>query len=114
MLTNSSIRTLCWNVFMDKSTEMFINIFCTFIISFINFGLRQLLLYLKDYSRYDTKTSEATSLFNNLFLSTFINTSFLLTLVYANIFDFIPMKIITSFLPFIHYTEYSIIIKFIK
>lgn len=99
MLTNSNTREKCSHIFSNKTMEIFINFLCTIIIIMINYGLRKLLQSLQSYCLYNNKTEESISLFNNLFLATFINTSFLITFVYADIFNFKPMKLFGSMIP---------------
>ena len=99
MLNDKNLRKLCSEQFDDRTLEFIINLICTIIITLINFGLRKLLHTVQSFGRYDSMTKQSSSLFNNLFVSTFINTSFLITLVYSNIFNFIPMKIISILIP---------------
>lgn len=110
---DSSIKNKCQAEFDDRSLGYAISLVCTIFITIINFGLKKLLNALQDYGRYDSMSKQSSSLFNHLFVSTFINTSFLITLVYANIFDFIPMRIISFIIPnlFDSFAQYLLKIK---
>lgn len=98
-MNDSDARNLCFDEFKERFVEYFVSFVCTLIINFINFGLKKLLQTVQDYGRYDSMTKQSLSLFDNLFISTFINTSFVITLVYSNIFDFIPMRVISIIIP---------------
>lgn len=102
LINDSSSRSLCYSYMVKAAVRYSLSIASGFVIVFVNFLLKVILIKLGKFERYETITKETFSSLAKIFVAMFINTAIITVLMHANIFGFIPAVSLSNIIPQLH------------
>ena len=102
LLTDSDNRSTCYTYMVKASIRYSLSIASGFVIVFVNFLLKVILIKLGRFERYETLTEETFSSLTKIFVSMFINTAIITLIMHADIFGFIPAVSLSNIIPQLH------------
>lgn len=102
LIQEENNRSLCYTYMVKASIRYSLSIASGFVIVFVNFLLKVILIKLGKYERYETITKETFSSLAKIFIAMFINTAIISLVMHANIFGFIPAVSLSNIIPQLH------------
>ena len=102
LINNGQYRSLCYSYMVKASIRYGLSIASGFVIVFVNFLLKTILIFLGKFERYESITEETLSTLTKNFVSMFINTAIITLIMHANIFGFIPAVSLSNIVPQLH------------
>ena len=102
MLNDGNERSLCYSYMIKSAVRYALSIASGFVIVFVNYLLKTILIYLGKYERYGSITEETFSSLTKIFVAMFINTAIITLVMHANIFGFIPAVSLSNIIPQLH------------
>ena len=101
-INNSEERSLCYSYMIKATVRYGLSIASGFVIVFVNYLLKTILIFLGKYERYGSITEETFSSLTKIFVAMFINTAIITLVMHANIFGFIPAVSLSNIIPQLH------------